>query len=98
MGLPSILGKVIKTVGGALGFGGRRAAAAAPMILREAAPYAIGAAAGAGLTAVAGGRRKRRRSGLTMTEMGKIMVLGQALGRRSPAVTLVTMKALSGRI
>ena len=50
------------------------------------------------ISSLRGTRRRRRHRGLTFNEMGKIMVMGQALGRRSPAVTLMTMRALSGRI
>lgn len=46
-----------------------------------------------------GGRRKsRKKKSLSLEEMGKIMVMGQALGKKSPAVTLLTMKAISGRL
>lgn len=49
-------------------------------------------------SALTGARRRRRKSNLTLSEMGKIMVMGQALGKRSPAVTLMTMKAIGGRL
>lgn len=51
-----------------------------------------------GITSAVGVRRRRRKSNLTLSEMGKIMVMGQALGKRSPAVTLMTMKAIGGRL
>lgn len=46
-----------------------------------------------------GGLKKRRRRGaLTATEMGKITFMAQTLGKRNPAITLMIMKALGGKL
>lgn len=45
---------------------------------------------------IRGGRRRRK--GLTTSEMGKIMFMSQVLGRNNPAVTFAVMKAIGGRI
>lgn len=44
------------------------------------------------------GARRRKKSSLTMTEMGKLIFMGQALGKRNPVMTLMVMKALGGRL
>ena len=46
-----------------------------------------------------GGRRRRGRvPSLTPNELGKLMLMSQIFGKKSPAMTLVVMKALSGRL
>lgn len=104
--LGGILGKVAKIGGSLLGFGGL--GSKAPKIISAVAPYVAPVAAISAGTAIgstiaragAGFRRrgKHRRKALSLNEMGTLMVLGQALGRKSPVVTLAAMKALSGRL
>ncbi len=67
-------------------FGGR--------IVRKVLKRGIGLVRGRGLRP----GRKRGIPSLSAGEMGKLMFLSQVLGKRSPAMTLIIMKALRGRL
>ncbi len=95
MALPLIAGAVASR----LGVGAARRAAGG--FVRRAARRGLAAAAPLVGRAALGARIGRRRRGipsLSPSEMGKLMLMAQVLGRRSPAMTLVVMKALRGRI
>ena len=72
---------------------GRRVAAGGVRRLAGAAAPRLRAALGA-----PGRRRRGRIPSLSATEMGKLMFMAQILGKRSPAMTMIVMKALGGRI
>lgn len=89
MPLPAVIGTLLRGAGRFVGgLQGARGASQG-----SALSFAVSRALGGG-----GGFRRRKRQGLTVNEMGKIMFLSQALGKRSPAVTLAVMKAMGGKI
>lgn len=98
MALPLLAGAVATRLGGGIGRrllrrGRRAVAAGAGVVARVAGP-----AVAARLPGIAGVRRRRRIPALSSSEMGKLLFLGQVLGRRSPAMTLIVMRALGGRV
>ncbi len=98
MALPLIAGAVGRIVARRVGGGLVRRAGGA--ILRRGAA-AVGGIAGARVTRgiLRPGRGRRRGiPSLSANEMGKLMFMAQILGRRSPAMTMIVMKALGGRI
>lgn len=76
---------------------GRAAVGLASSRLARAAGGIIRTGTGGG-GRIFGGRRRRSKSSLSGQEMGKLMFLSQVLGRRNPALTLVVMKALGGKL
>lgn len=91
MALPAIIGGAI---GLARGLFKKRGGGVGAI----AAPVAAGAVGAAAARMLGGKRRRRSRGGLNMQEMGKIMVMSHALGRNNPAVTLMMMKGLGGKL
>jgi len=99
MPLPMLLGSVAARVGGGLFRRGRAAAGGLARRGIGAVAGRIAPAIGARVAGVGVGRRRRRGiPTLSPNEMGKMMLMAQILGRRSPAMTMIVMKALSGRI
>lgn len=92
MGLPAIMGAI--SLGSKLVGGIKKAKGAVKTIAKKAKIPKLGLP---GLIRPTYRRRKKKAT-LSMEEIGKLMIIGQALGKRSPAVTLMTMKALSGRL
>lgn len=95
MPLPAIAGSVALKAFGKVGkLFGKRKKRRGPGLAQTIG----GLVAARGAPGVSIRRRRGRVPSLSTSEMGKLMFLGQVLGRRSPAMTLVVMRALSGRI
>lgn len=99
---PALIGPALSIASSLIGKRKARAPrAAAPIALPSPvttlATRAVGAVVGRVLPGAVT-RRRRRRVGLTMREMEKIAMMAAVLGPRSPAVTMITMRALGGRI
>lgn len=95
--LPMVLGAVSALAPLLGGGGGRRR----PRPTGPPAPGVRGLitrAVGGGLPGAMGGRRRRRRASLTASEMSKLIFMSQVLGKRSPALTMMVLKSLSGRL
>jgi hypothetical protein len=82
MGLPSLAGSVVRK------FGGRVVQKVTGLVGRKIKGRFVGGARG----------RRRGIPSLSPNEMGKLMLMSQVLGKRSPAMTLIVMKALRGRL